>query len=124
MRILILIIVTSMFLTSCTSGYSGNRRSHSSVDSNGIIIESKDYNMLQVVHSNGMVENIEDKINLRPIIGDTIVIHDLSVINRDSSSYYDRYVWGKYTKLMPEDIISDSLIATYKIVRVLKITYN
>lgn len=79
-------------------------------------------NTIQVIHPDGMVENIKDEKLIRPNIGDTLVICDIWMESsiKSTPSYSSRFIWGKYTSRMPDNHYSDSSIIEYYPVRVIK----
>lgn len=91
--------------------------------------EEKAYNnrnTVQVIHTNGFIENIEDKKKIRPAMGANLILCEHYSLLPDSSVYSDYYIWGYWTPSaeIPKNIEDDSISVRYFKVRVIKPRVN
>ncbi len=108
----ILIIFIAILAASCNSK-SGQRQQETPRTEPAISI-------VQVLHPDGMVENIQDTKYVHPSIGDTVIIWDGARVREDSSIYSNRILWGRYLGSMPIGYETDSMYSRYYAVRVLR----
>lgn len=79
-----------------------------------ILVEaSKPKSIIQVMYVNGYVENYEDLNNMRPKIGDTVVIVYSSYNWGKPNSGRYKGIFGYYTKRTPDNYYDDSTILEY-----------
>lgn len=111
-KLLSLLIVITILAIGCTSK-SGRRHPRTDVEKPTAVSYIPSYT-LQVMRDDGYVENIRDSKNIRPKVGDTLIIEDFGIINsHDSSVYTNKVIWGFYRGKILASYNTDSSWSDY-----------
>lgn len=125
MKQFIVLLTTLFLLVSCQEHYSGKAGSNELVKTSDFerdmydTIPSQPRNFIQVMYSDGEIENIEDKKGIRPKVFDTLIICDFAQVTKRDTTLY-KSIYGKYRGIIKKDFLSDSLQINYYLVQVIK----
>lgn len=119
---LLLILAATLLAISCTSK-SGHRKKTELIQLPSAIQVSNDSRIcdtVQVLHSDGWVENVPNTKHFAVNIGDTVIVHDYYQKLSDTTSISERILWGFKKGKSPESWYDDSVVSEFYTVIVLR----